>query len=54
MIKVTYRYGNVQDISLLAMEFTKEFDSEEVFERWVKTVEQEKDVEIVIIGKEVS
>lgn len=52
MINITYRFNNIQDISLLAMEFTKEFDNTAAFENWKKETEQEKGVEIVIISKE--
>lgn len=52
MIKLTYRFNNVQDSSLLAQEFTKEFDTAASMYHWIKATEEEKGVEIVVINQE--
>lgn len=52
MLKLTYRFNNVADSSLLAQEFTKEFDTAASMYHWIKATEEEKGVEVVIINQE--
>ena len=52
MLKLTYRFNNVADSSLLAQEFTKEFDTSASMYHWIKATEEEKGIEIVIINQE--